>query len=137
MYIYVCVYIYILFICYIYFSLVLFLTNTIDYNRFCFLIKLVITIESGTVGLPWWFSGKESTCQCRSHWFDLWSGKMPRAVERLSSCITTIELALQIHGASTTDGREPQIQGSATREATTVRRPLTATRDQPLLSATR
>ena len=94
MYIYVCVYIYILFICYIYFSLVLFLTNTIDYNRFCFLIKLVITIESGTVGLPWWFSGKESTCQCRRHWFDLWSGKMPCAVEQLSSCITTIELVL-------------------------------------------
>ena len=23
-------------------------------------------------GLPWWFSGKESTCQCRRHGFDPW-----------------------------------------------------------------
>ena len=24
-------------------------------------------------GLPWWFSGKESTCQCRGHRFNPWS----------------------------------------------------------------
>ena len=28
-------------------------------------------------GLPWWPSGKESTCQCRRHEFDLWVGKIP------------------------------------------------------------
>ena len=28
-------------------------------------------------GLPWWFSGKESACQCRRHRFDPWSRKIP------------------------------------------------------------
>ena len=28
-------------------------------------------------GLPQWLSGKESTCQCRRHWFDPWVGKLP------------------------------------------------------------
>ena len=28
-------------------------------------------------GLPWWLSGKESTCQCRRHRFDPWVGKIP------------------------------------------------------------
>ena len=29
------------------------------------------------VGFPWWFSGKESTCQCRRCMFDPWVGKIP------------------------------------------------------------
>ena len=29
------------------------------------------------LGLPWWFSGKESTCQCRRGRFDPWVGKIP------------------------------------------------------------
>ena len=28
-------------------------------------------------GLPRWFSGKESVCQCRRHWLDSWVGKIP------------------------------------------------------------
>ena len=28
-------------------------------------------------GLPWWLSGTESTCQCKSCWFDPWVGKIP------------------------------------------------------------
>ena len=27
--------------------------------------------------LPWWLSGKESACQSRRHWFDLWVQKIP------------------------------------------------------------
>ena len=27
-------------------------------------------------GLPWWLSGKESTCRCRRSWFDPWVGKI-------------------------------------------------------------
>ena len=27
--------------------------------------------------LPWWFSGKQSTCQCRRWGFDPWVGKIP------------------------------------------------------------
>ena len=26
--------------------------------------------------LPWWLSGKESTCRCRRSWFDPWVGKI-------------------------------------------------------------
>ena len=29
------------------------------------------------LGLPWWLSGRESTCQCRRHRFDPWVGKIP------------------------------------------------------------
>ena len=43
-------------------------------------VKL-INLKIGT-GLPW-FSSKESTCQCRRHGFNLWSGKMPHAAEQL------------------------------------------------------
>ena len=28
-------------------------------------------------GLPWWFSGKESSRQCRRHRFDPWVEKIP------------------------------------------------------------
>ena len=28
-------------------------------------------------GLPWWLTGKESPCQCRSHEFYLWVWKIP------------------------------------------------------------
>ena len=31
-----------------------------------------------TLGLPQWFSGKESPCQCRRHSFDSWVLKFPR-----------------------------------------------------------
>ena len=30
-----------------------------------------------TLTLPWWFSGKESACQCRRHRFNPWSRKIP------------------------------------------------------------
>ena len=36
-------------------------------------------------GLPWWLSGKESTCQHGRHRFSSWSGKIPHAVEHLIS----------------------------------------------------
>ena len=29
------------------------------------------------IWLPWWFSGKESTCQCRRCGFDPWVRKIP------------------------------------------------------------
>ena len=29
------------------------------------------------IGLPWWFSGKESACQCRRCEFDPCVGKIP------------------------------------------------------------
>ena len=42
-------------------------------------------------GLPWWLRGQESTCQCRTHRFDSWYGKIPHAVRQLSPCMTSTE----------------------------------------------
>ena len=40
----------------------------------------ISSIEKKTnPALPCWPSGKESTCQCRRHGFDPWSGKIPHA----------------------------------------------------------
>ena len=49
-------------------------------------------IQSCVTGLPW-HSGWEPACQYRRHRFDHWSGKIPHAVEQLSSCATTTEPA--------------------------------------------
>ena len=34
-------------------------------------------ILTSQVGLPWWLSGKESTCKCRTCRFDPWVGTIP------------------------------------------------------------
>ena len=41
-------------------------------------------IEKGSLGLPWWLSGEESTYQCRRYGFDPWPRKLPHEVEQLS-----------------------------------------------------
>ena len=80
--------------------------------------------KKSNTGLPWWFSGKESACQCRRYKFDSWSMKIPHAAEQLSPRATTTEPVLYHPGA-------------ATREATAMRSSHTATRQQPPLTATR
>ena len=40
--------------------------------------------QDHSAGLPWWLSGKESTCQSRRHGFDPCSGKIPHATGQLS-----------------------------------------------------
>ena len=75
-------------------------------------------------GLPWWLSGKESACQCRKHRFDPWSRKIPHASEQLWEP----QLLKPVH---------PRELCSATREATAMRSPRTATREQPMLATTR
>ena len=42
-------------------------------HHFFFLIGIYPTL----MGLPWWLSGKESTCQCRRYGLDPWVGKIP------------------------------------------------------------
>ena len=74
-------------------------------------------------GLPWWLSGKESTCQCRRHRFDPRSQKIPRAMKQLSPCAITIEPLCQSPGAPTAEAHVPYSPCSLTREATTVRNP--------------
>ena len=44
--------------------------------------KLLVTasiIVKFDQGLPWWYSSEEFVLQCRGHWFDPWSGNIPRA----------------------------------------------------------
>ena len=74
--------------------------------------------------LPWWLSGKESTCQCWRHGFDPWSRRIPPAMGRLSPCATTTGPVLYS-------------PCSATRGAAAMRSPRTATKEQPMLVATR
>ena len=45
------------------------------------------------IGLPWWLSGEESACHCRSR-FDPRTGMIPHDIEQLGPCTTTIELML-------------------------------------------
>ena len=52
------------------------------------------SLRSNWVGLPWWLSGKEPSCQCRTHGFGPWSGKRPLAVEQLSLCAAATETEL-------------------------------------------
>ena len=39
-------------------------------------LDLLILLQ-GMQGLPWWLSGKESACQCRTCQFNPWVGKIP------------------------------------------------------------
>ena len=64
--------------------------------------------KNNNPGLPWWHSDWESTCQCRGHGFEPWSGKIPH-VEQLSSWATTTEPALWSLGATATEARVPQL----------------------------
>ena len=43
-------------------------------------------------GLPCWPSSKESTCECRRHGFDPWSGKISHGAEKEGLCTTSMEL---------------------------------------------
>ena len=59
---------------------------------------------------PRWLSGKESTCQCRRHGFNPWSGKTPLATEQLSPCAATAD-----PHAATTEALAARSPGSAVR----------------------
>ena len=61
-----------------------------------------------TAGLPWWLSGRETTCQRRRHGFDPWSRKTPHTVGQLSLGATTTEPVLQNPGAATTEPTAPR-----------------------------
>ena len=53
-------------------------------NRECQLLKSQFISRIMNIGLPWWLSCKESSCQCRRHEFDPWSGKIPHTAGKLS-----------------------------------------------------
>ena len=39
--------------------------------------KFFKTIIGNIIGLPWWLSGKEFSCQCGRARFDPWVGRIP------------------------------------------------------------
>ena len=71
----------------------------------CLFIKIVC------VGLPWWFSGKESACRCRKHQFGRWSRKIPHAATQLwSLCSKARTHNLPSPGAATPEAHTKQPQ---------------------------
>ena len=50
--------------------------------------------KTSKVGLPWWLSDKQTTCQHRRHGFDPWVRNIPHAPGQLSLWATTIEPVL-------------------------------------------
>ena len=56
-------------------------------------------------GLPWWLSGKESTCQCRRHVLDPWVGRIPWRRKWLP---TPVFLPGKSHGQRSLAGYSPQ-----------------------------
>ena len=51
----------------------------------------IFPLKSQMLGLPWWRSGWESTCQCRGHGFEPWSRRIPHAAEQLGPCATSTD----------------------------------------------
>ena len=88
------------------------------------------------LGLPWWFSGKESACQCRGRGFHPQSGKILHAAGQLSPCATTIESEFW-SPQTATEAHMLQSPCPATREATAMSSPYAATREQPPVTTTR
>jgi len=96
------------------------------------------------IGLPWWFSGKESACQCRRHRSDPWPGKIPYPREQRSLCTTTTdtEPALSSLEAATRPtrhtcrslGLEPMLR---TKRSHSNEKPVTGTREKPPVAAPR
>ena len=104
------------------------------FDVFAILYNLSLSVLPG---LPWWLSGKESTCQCKGHRFNRCSRKIPHALRQLIPDATTIKPVLQSPRASTTEVCLPQSLCPATREATAVRSLCTTTREQPPPTTTR
>ena len=80
---------------------------------------------------------KNPPCKARGHRFDPCSGKIPHAMEQLSPWAPTAESALQSPRATSPEPCTPWSLCSATREATAMRRPSTATQEEPSLAETR
>ena len=91
------------------------------------------------LGLPWWYSSQESTCQCRVHRFNSWSRKVLHAARQLSPCATSTEAHIlepvsDNYWARTLQLPKPTCQlASGTREATTLRSLHTSTKSGPYL----
>ena len=67
-------------------------------------------VERGREGLPCWLIDEESACQCRRHWFNLWSRKIPHDVEQLSPRATTLEPRSCNEKPSQWEAHAPQLE---------------------------
>ena len=86
------------------------------------------------MGLPWWRSGWESTCQCRGHGFKPWSRKIPHATEQLSPCTTTTEPTCCNYWSPHARAHAPQQEKPPQWEARALQlgvAPFAATRESP------
>ena len=74
---------------------------------------MALEIRKMVVGLPWWLSGEESTCQCGRHGFDPRSRKISRVSEELNPSAAATEPAhpsvcSATAGAMRREARAPQ-----------------------------
>jgi len=68
------------------------------------LLQTLLTEPPSHPGLPWWLTGKESTCQCRRHGFDPWVGKI---LWRRKRQPTPVFLPVESHGQRGLVGYSP------------------------------
>ena len=61
------------------------------------------------LGHPWWLSAEDSTCQCRRHRFDPWSGKIPW---RRKWQPIPVFLSVEPHGQRNLEGYSPWVAKS-------------------------
>ena len=71
-------------------------------------VNLIRPEKGMELGLPWWFRGKESTCQFRKHGFSPRSRKIPPAPKQLSPRTTLLSLRTRARGAATTEAQSPR-----------------------------
>ena len=58
-------------------KLLLLLAQWVEYQTFHPRVQGSCLCSGALVWASWWLSGKESSCQCRRHGFDLWVRKIP------------------------------------------------------------
>ena len=78
--------------------------NSLSHDHQVSVTELDMQQALGTWGLPWWLSGKESTCQCRRHRFDPWVGKIPW---RMAWQPSQVFLPGESHGQWSLEGYSP------------------------------
>ena len=89
------------------------------------------------LGLPWWLSGKASTCQCRRHGFSqslIWEDSTCRGTARPGTTATEPVLWRPVSRLLKRSTLEPC---STARDATTERSSHVVTREEPLFVTTR
>ena len=70
-------------------------------------LRVSVANSKDNGGLPRWYSGTESACQCRRHTrrgFDLWVGKIPRSRKWQP---TPVFLSGKFHGMTSLVGYSP------------------------------